>query len=1123
MRNDLTQAFIDAKNANPRAPRQLLAFYFASGTRYLSDQNIVVGGVPYEGLVEDWGQLTDAGNPREDLVSGLTQASITLFNGGPSPFSDHFLEQPPEGVWVSLLQWFEGLDVTDAASMGFFVVRDPIEWDEASRLLNLDLVSVGIGADQVLGATVSSDDWPDAKPADIGQPVNLVIGSPGAIKTLCVKTPPQTKLNGGVIAGSTTIKVVDDLDDLGFPASGQAQIGEEVISFGSRTATKLYVSGRAANDTEADAHSDGSALILLISDHTYLVGEGVTGITEVQVAGAAAPAEIYTVDTASALARIVFTEKPYSEQHATSVETEEVHFDQVSVNNNSYQGYWAFDDDERTSSAGISKNYPVLAVEQVDAHSDDGQVTAAYLSITHFCTAYYTSDYVEVWVEGIGVVGTLERPGEDDQLLLEAEIDLTHTHDHSTDGYHGHDSDDPSISTEDDGHIHDLSESVLETIYAGGNAKIGEWLVWEYGNFDGYYSDMVYPSFDSENWDSSATAVLTITTVFYGSPGALKLYIGSTPHVLERAGTYEFPITLNGYEPEIQWKLGSREDGGFDHLSKLMVAAAKITLSVDGFADKNTTGVDAYVSTPGTVSGTGTTSSGSGIKDANDVVEYSDSVVLEWATQESPARTITSVFDLSDHLDDDLTWDWFTGREVQLRYVGTAEAVKILIPHIVFEVEFRRRERVFSDDVTATVTGLSDNRPDQVARYLINKVGFSDAFINTTAWTAAGDKFTSLGYGFDGVIEGSLTFKDALRAICLQSRSRLVWAGDGIKMIVREKQEDWDIARTITPDRCQLRSIKASRGSTCDIVNFIQLMYGRDWASTDSSTTAYSNDITIQDDESKGMYGKCEDVDRWLFHLVRNDEMAGDLASFYVDQLKQPSTFYEFILYLQDFDLQQGDCVSLTSSGFHQLDAVPMEIRAIDRLFGSGKSRSINQLRVLAENLRYVLQKIELEDSIGVWDSLSILAAMLGDLAEVISVADELVPDIGTGISKTITVADIFEIIWVMNETLETTVSVGDELAGYLDIELTDSVQLTDNITSFEGAGWGTTPWGSTGWGGNVSHFSDQADTLRIVDIVYGLLEIAVGDSVQITDSITYSTGWSSPRGPGWGTTPWGR
>jgi hypothetical protein len=388
MRTDLTTAFTTAMQAAHREPRQLLVFYFSqAGTVRLSDQDLgPADGLAhsYTGLVEDWGELGDvSGDSPGEETSETRQLTISLFNGGATPFSNYFLQEDPENVLVELWQWFAGLADDDRALVERFTVQDPIRFAEASALLELDLVSLNLRYDQPVGDLLLADDWPTAKTADIGKGIDLIFGSPGRVPTICARSAPAASLNGSILAGTLQVDAYEDLDLAGFSASGVLQIGDELLRYSSRTASRFAISQRGYNST-ADEHLDREAIREVVSDHTYLVGRGPVGsIADVQVAGYPAPAGIYTVAPGQNPARIVFSQPPYGLGYAAGSTFLAMQFDATGSGNTAVQPYLAYDAADDATAARIDTGHRKLSLLQVTANPDRGQIVKCYLAVEH--------------------------------------------------------------------------------------------------------------------------------------------------------------------------------------------------------------------------------------------------------------------------------------------------------------------------------------------------------------------------------------------------------------------------------------------------------------------------------------------------------------------------------------------------------------------------------------------------------------------------------------------------------------------------------------------------------------------------------------------------------------------
>ncbi|MDH4320854.1 MAG: hypothetical protein OEV73_05070 [Desulfobulbaceae bacterium] len=1137
MRSDLTAGFLAAMSSASRKPRQLLVFHFEAGDVFLSDQEITLGGITYQPLVEDWGELTEAGDPESEVTGGIRQMTITLWNGGNKPFSDHFLGEDPENVDVDLYQWFDGLTDADKALLDRLVVQDPIEFDENSRLLKLDLVSIGMRYDARIGMVLTRDEWPYALEAHLGKTIDMILGAPGQVKTVCAKTAPQATLDGSIISSSITIAVRENLNELGFPAAGEIQIDEEHIYYSARTASAFTASIRGYRSTEKADHSDGAPVIQRIFDHTYLVGQGpLQSITNVKVAGYPAPASIYSVNAASNPARITFNQKPYSVQFAPSSSLENVTFDDVGPGNTAFQPHNAFDEDANTSSAMISRNYPVLALVQVNANVNLGQIVRARLVVHHWETNYYLNDHVEVWVEGANVIGNLSRPSSDDNLVLKAEVDIDHPHDHETGGQHDHPFADPWIGTNNPSHDHPLAASEGRA----GNSEYGSYGPYGFSSSGGGVSDELLATIWFNNLYHTATSSVINLNIVSTYTGTAQIYYikvvtewGQTVTFNDLPPDFSGTLTINGgswpyiasnqnYWVKVYMYLYVNNGSiSIKIINPLIKYDAKVSLT-----DSRTTAVSAYINQSGDVSYTQNDIKGLPIKDKDDVQKLlTDNRPLEILSKQTPTRTIIDKFDLTDFVS--VTWAWYTGRDVQLRYIGTTDDVKIFIPHMYFEVEYRARTRVFSDEVSAEVVGgvLPSNRPDTVIKTLLTgKADLPAELVDTASFNAAGARFDSLGYALDGILPGSLTVREAIKKICLQSRARFMWSAGLAKLRVRDIQADWSGDRLLLPDNLALRSLTARRTRVDALVNVVELFYGRDHTAAETGREAYTGSVSVRDNLSIQKHGEHANADRWLFDLVADGDQAASLADFYLAALSTPSTIYEFLAYLDQFDLERGDHLQVTSSGFNQMRKTPMEILSADRVFGSGKGRRINRIRIKAINWFYLLKSLTLNNGVSAIDSLIGVLGKYLELADGVQPVDLLKILIELPTSDAVSVAEALASEWVIRTDVVDGITTGDALSCELQLDLFDGVTAWDRLIIWRDIGYGGGGYGEHGYGGVALWIGPRDDEAGLLDELLVALKVGLSEEVTAGEELLFSDGYGNPAmGSGYGLSPYGR
>jgi len=1030
VRSDLTTAFIAAKDKTARRPRQLLVFYFAEETVYISDQEIDLGGVTYQRLVESWGMLDTAGDSEQD-TGEIRQMSVTLWNGGDSRFSDRFLYESPENVEVDLYQWFVGTADSDKALIDRFVIRDPIHYGEASALLTLDLVSISMRYDGPVGDLLSADDYPYAAESDINRGIPLIVGSPGQVATLVGKTAPEAVMSGSILLLPTIVNVQGDLDDLGFPASGKIQIDTEIMEYSGRDADTFTVSVRGTDGTTAAEHSDGAAVVQHITDHTYIVGQECSAIDDVRVGGVPAVSGTYSVQPTANPATITFSEKPTYTGYSRGARETSLDFDAATAANGAFQPHYAYLEDKKSSGALLSVNYTPLAVIQTDAAVDDGEVVRAFLQVEHWATAQYLHDSVEVWVDGIGVVGTLVKPNEADTVDFSAEVDIDHGHTHQTGGDHTHDSVDPSFLSNTDDHLHDLNGSesaVVGTIDTSTQEMdAGSW------------GDTLYLPYGPYNANTTRAFVQfkVVSYTCYQSDGPW-VEIGGERIVAGDTSTHGAWITS---------KTSVRLDAGGGYCTSvtplIRVQIVDITIYVSASVTSET---PIPITTQKTASGSvdGLQQTTNTIKAATDVDDLSTTNrQLENIVTASSSRSVVQRFDLTKYLET-IDWAFFQNREVQLRYTGTADSAKIIVTYINFLVEYRQREINFSDDVTCSPTGAIGNRPDEVITHLLTTTAGLDASRLDTA--AAAVRLTALGYSLNGVIPAEISVRTAIKNICYQSRCRLIWSGGNAKLIVREKSDSWGSVKSILPQDLQIKSVKVRRQPVAEIVNDVNVFFKKDHTQTGDDKNLYAMSANAADTDSISKNGLRRNDAGFLFDLVTDQAMAESLADFYMWLKGSPSTFYEFACYLSQFDLEKEDVVTVTSRNFTDLIRRRLVIRSADRIFGSAKNSVINLYKILAESIRQRTILVSAEDTMTILDALSIEEHDGVISEDQTAFADVLVSQVVAVDADTATLADVLvNTIVMVLETAETA-TLGDSLVAEMVVVLDDSFSMSDEV-----------------------------------------------------------------------------
>ena len=1117
VRADLTDNFITAMQAAARSPRLLAVFHFnKAGDIYISDQALgAADGLDdeYDALVEDWGDLVDSGDPMDPYTSEIRQMTITLWDGGTTPFSNYFLEEDPENILVDVYQWFTGLAEADKALIDTFVCQDPIESDEVSRLLRIDLVSLPMRYDAPLGDVLRKADWPNARESDLGKYIPLVIGTPnGYFPMLCAKTAPKATLNGSILAGSMTVTAYEDLDEEAFSATGAIQIGAERMTYSSRSSSAFNISQRGADGTTAVEHLDREEIQQHITDFTYLVSRGpISAIPGVHVAGIPAPASIYTSYPALNPARIVFSEKPYAISYAKGSTFLEMQFDAVNeAANNALQPYWAFDEAAKTSAARISESNTLLAIQQKTVNPDRGQIVKAYLAVEHWEDgAALQHDRAKVSIVGVGDLGYLSRPNDYDDLTLDAEVDIDHGHSHVISGEHTHVFSDPNYQTDEDPHAH-ASSGLSSTTRRHANQQVSFAL-----NVDDIKSCTV------QGPSSYDIAVLHFkTSPNYGCRfrigGGAWTYGGSGDSFIAispPAGTITISFmrkegwggsgTMVAYEIYVDYTTGTSVQPAYTGVGLLKLDSGSSADNTD--------------------------------KDLADVDDLATSnVSLEVNESGLPTRTVVNLFDITNYVNFD--WGWFTDKEIRVEYEGTVDNKTVFVLHAFFDIEFRKEERIFSDEVTVKVVGLIDDgdgtytgtayavitRPGHVRKYALMACGgLASDKINIASFSAAGSRYATEGYTFNGVLPGDMTVREAEVKLARQCRSRFFWDAGGAFIKFRELHADWSIDKTLTQASADIRlkGMEHRRKNVMDIINRIDLHYNRDWTNSDTGVDGYKAVAPAQNNESISGHGIKENQDQFMFDLVTDSTMAQDLADFYKEDGK-PSQFYTIEAFLPYFDLQKEDHLRLTHD-FKTLKKAAMRIASIERIFGSGKLKRMNLLRIVAESW-YRLIQVAKQDQVKVADILNIEMVMGLDFTTGVGVSDTI--NFGFNHTESVSVADALAIIvtWVITAT--ETVTCTDSLAAHMEIALGDTVKVNEFLDTLIGSGYGMGGYGTSQYGAMNFLDANPQDFVGVVDELVATLNAVFSDTVTCTDALIFSSGYGAPwaDGDGYGETPYG-
>ncbi|MDH3359754.1 MAG: hypothetical protein OEL55_02695, partial [Desulfobulbaceae bacterium] len=298
-----------------------------------------------------------------------------------------------------------------------------------------------------------------------------------------------------------------------------------------------------------------------------------------------------------------------------------------------------------------------------------------------------------------------------------------------------------------------------------------------------------------------------------------------------------------------------------------------------------------------------------------------------------------------------------------------------------------------------------------------------------------------------------------------------------------------------------------------EIANRIQLFYKRDWLATGTDTSGFLESTTKESAGSIAKFGLKAKKDGYNFDLIRDPAMAEAVAEFYLMIDAWPSSYFTFMAYLDQFELEKEDVLQLTNA-FNKMHKMPVVVRAMDRIFGSGKNKQINLMRVVAENLFYLLKEVTLEEAVLVMDALSIMVYEVGEFTEAIHIIDQLVTQMSARRADTALVSDLLSIVLDMHKVLNDGVSISDQaLAKILSVR-EDSVVMDDYLTFWSIYGYGAGGYGEVPYGGLTEYQQKNPDQIYLFEQLLIVLSALRSDEVQITDALYFSSGYGeSPYG----------
>jgi len=221
----------------------------------------------------------------------------------------------------------------------------------------------------------------------------------------------------------------------------------------------------------------------------------------------------------------------------------------------------------------------------------------------------------------------------------------------------------------------------------------------------------------------------------------------------------------------------------------------------------------------------------------------------------------------------------------------------------------------YRDDGAGTFTGTPNSlitRPDHIFKhFLYTYSGLPVAnFI-----TDAAASFASKSYAFSVVINRRQKIRAWCAEMALQCRCWFRFANGKAHLLYRPDSlvSDKTIAK-FADNEDYTTTMRITRSPLDEIINKLTLHYKRDW-SKDEGRLAYQAVTTAFDATSITAYGEKENPDLFLFDFVTIPAMAVDLRDFYLARLKDRKRNISGDLFLDNFELEFADAVTITEAG----------------------------------------------------------------------------------------------------------------------------------------------------------------------------------------------------------------
>jgi len=901
MRNDLSQALVDAITAPTRKPVMWADFKFPDETVRISDGSYNRSDI--EQIVESWGELMDNTDLYAVVRGGALEArsmSITVFNNYSTRFWEHFgafgLSNIEVDVYIGCYTDPDNSGVLDSILIDTFICQEPLTFAESDALVRIDLVSVIMRHNPYLSGDEKEDK--NRLPYVVGHAEKLLLRD--------LQTAHYTQL----------VEAVDDvyegnvkvLNAVGFSTSDfYALIDGELIDCRKVDDTTIVFVGRGMMDTNPEAHDAHAVVSIYREAYDYGVCVG--------------PVE--------SMSNLVYdNEVPYQNDYQFIPGG-----DYAIVRFMNRPPWAASEPGSIIDPGGTAPSFSYMAFGTGHSSGGDGSVSNAQ-GINNNSETVVMSLVSNV--PG-GDETTTINPGRGSDfstecvraMALSPAIHFDHSPSNplgcaAAEGWLYYNRDDSGLGTfvkatvkvTVTGYHYDCGGSMyIELVYGNGTTQVllDEW----YHGGDG----STYPPWNGREFvvPLNVTSWAELQGVYIHAESNVGSTYGSQ-HRVDDSLSVTFTVTYNNIPstfPTVENYVEStygRDDQGYGNFNYCYVIVPISTTVENAVVERSL-----ISRSPG----------------LPDTVIWSDTITSTQGRQVLYERIVGG------------GWDGL--KDASIRFVqkivgpeegGINRSATTTIDYVQWEVTYQAPDlevppttvTTFLDNLRCDVTKVAEDvTPARAIQALLLLYGFRE-YIDETSFNEAHNVYVGHNYYISGSIDGNQRLHDALRYLLATGLTRLKYNAGKIGLVPIDIPSSNSMA--FTANEIQLKSMRLESLTLDEMINDIVVMY----------------DVQGVTEQHKGSYRetRADSVERYGLHrkrvdfsMVRDSAVAELIAERLLDKYDKPPTILSFKAYMKTLPLEKQDWI-VFESNFLGYQKGRGRVGSVTRRFAKAKAGMIH-------------------------------------------------------------------------------------------------------------------------------------------------------------------------------------